>query len=452
MTIDPQAALRGSAQQGGAITGRYEVLDGLRGIAALAILWLHIRQAQWFSTWPPNAALSVDFFFCLSGFVIAHAYEGRLKAAMGFWRFARQRLLRLMPLSILGALLGGGVLLLHAFVTHDVPAINVAAATALNVVMLPSFGLIGDKPEVFATDGPLWSLFWELLINAAFALAALRLTTPRLVSLVLVGAALTVWTSVTHGDLDVGSLNSTFILGFCRVLFPFSCGVLIRRLPVTPSRLSPALAALLFVLLLGPGIGAIGQALVVLVAFPLIVWLGAGAQVGPRMGSACLWIGRLSYPLYAVHEPLLRVLATVMRQIRVNNSAMALALSLAVAIAGGWFAMTADERLRAWLKVRQPNRRAILLIGGCRAGCGHRSVRLAVRAGAARGNKRRSFRFDGRGRRSVGSMAAWSPSANAGFCLRIDRTQSCTSSLWASRSILCSSPPWPWGWPARPTT
>ena len=362
MTIDPQAALS-SAQQGGAITGRYEVLDGLRGIAALAILWLHIRQAAlWSSTWPPNTALSVDFFFCLSGFVIAHAYEGRLKARMGFWLFAKQRLLRLMPLSILGALLGGGVLLLHSFVAHDVPAINVAAATALNVVMLPSFGLIGGEPEVFATDGPLWSLFWELLINAAFALAALRLTTPRLVSLVLVGAALTIWTAVTQGNLDVGSRNPTFILGFCRVLFPFSCGVLLRRLPVAPNRLSPALAALLFVLLLGPGIGGVGQALVVLVAFPLIVWLGAGAQVGPRIGFACRWIGRLSFPLYAVHHPLLRALGSMMHQIRGNNSALAVALSLVVAIAGGWFAMTADERMRAWLKVRtaQPARHPIV--------------------------------------------------------------------------------------------
>jgi peptidoglycan/LPS O-acetylase OafA/YrhL len=362
MTIDPQAALRNSAQQGGAISGRYEVLDGLRGIAALAIVWLHIRQAAlWSSTWPPNAALSVDFFFCLSGFVIAHAYEGRLKASMGFWLFAKQRLLRLMPLSILGALLGGGFLLLHAVATHDAPAINVAAATALNVVMLPSFGLIGDRPEVFATDGPLWSLFWELIINAAFALAAVRLTTPRLIALVLAGAALTIWTSVTQGGLDVGSRNATFILGFCRVLFPFSCGVLIHRLPMTPNRLSPALAALLFALLLGPAIGAIGQALVVLIAFPLIVWLGAGAQVGPRTGSACRWIGRLSYPLYAVHHPALRTLGTLMHKISVNNSALAIALSLAVAIAGGCFAMTADERMRAWLKVRiaQPARHPV---------------------------------------------------------------------------------------------
>jgi peptidoglycan/LPS O-acetylase OafA/YrhL len=175
---------------------------------------------------------------------------------------------------------------------------------------------------------------------------------------VLVGAALTIWTAVTQGGLDVGSRNATFILGFCRVLFPFSCGVLIRRLPVTPSRLSPLLFALLFALLLGPGIGAIGQALVVLVAFPLIVWLGAGAQVGPRIGSACRWIGGLSYPLYAVHHPLLRTLGTAMHQMRVNNSVLAIALSLAVAIAGGWFAMTADERLRAWLKARlaQPAR------------------------------------------------------------------------------------------------
>lgn len=362
MTFDPQAAVRRSAQKGAAITGRYEVLDGLRGIAALAILWLHIRQAVlWSSTWPPNAALSVDFFFCLSGFVIAHAYEARLKAGMGFWLYAEQRLLRLMPLSIMGALIGGGVLLLHALVSHDVPAFNVAAATALNVVMLPSFELVRDRPEVFATDGPLWSLFWELLINAAFAVVALRLTTPRLVVLVLAGAALTVWTSLTHGGLDVGSLNSTFVFGACRVLFPFSCGVLLRRLPVTANRLWPALAALLFVLLLGPGLGAIGQALAVLVAFPLIVWLGAGAQVGPRTGFACRWIGRLSYPLYAVHHPLLRALGTVTHQFSVNNAALVVAVAVVIAITAGWVAMTADEKMRAWLKVRisQPARHPV---------------------------------------------------------------------------------------------
>jgi peptidoglycan/LPS O-acetylase OafA/YrhL len=270
--------------------GRYEALDGLRGVAAFAIIWLHVRQILGFASWPPNAALSVDFFFCLSGFVIAHAYEGRLKTTMSFWAFAGQRLLRLMPLAMAGALMGGAVLLVHAAQSHDTPAVNVAAATGLNLFMLPSFGLIPDNPQVFATDGPLWSLFWELLINAAFALAALRLTTPRLVALVLAGAGLTLWTAISQADhLDVGSRNSTFILGFCRVLFPFSCGALIRRLPARRSGLgavlAPFLAAVLAALLLGPALGGLGQALAVLAAFPLIVWLGAGVEVGPRIGS-----------------------------------------------------------------------------------------------------------------------------------------------------------------------
>src|SRR4051812_33009270 len=82
-------------------------LDGLRGVAALVVIVMH--RGRW---WYPQGGflghgyLAVDFFFLLSGFVIAFAYDSRLSAGMSAWRFMGLRLIRLYPLILLGMLLG----------------------------------------------------------------------------------------------------------------------------------------------------------------------------------------------------------------------------------------------------------------------------------------------------------------------------------------------------------
>src|SRR5688572_32430384 len=86
----------------------FEILDGLRGVAALAIVIFHFME--WvFSDFSKNfighGFLAVDFFFCLSGFVIGYAYDHRLEK-MGIVAFFKRRLIRLHPLVILGSVLG----------------------------------------------------------------------------------------------------------------------------------------------------------------------------------------------------------------------------------------------------------------------------------------------------------------------------------------------------------
>ena len=86
----------------------FEVLDGLRGIAALAIVIFHFME--W--VFPDSSKnfighgfLAVDFFFCLSGFVIGYAYDDRIRK-IGACQFIKLRLIRLHPLVILGSILG----------------------------------------------------------------------------------------------------------------------------------------------------------------------------------------------------------------------------------------------------------------------------------------------------------------------------------------------------------
>ena len=83
---------------------RFTGLDGLRGLAALAVFGAHVpdpllRDAL------PGCDLAVDLFFALSGFVLAHAYFERLRKGMGVGTFFKRRVIRLYPLYALGTII-----------------------------------------------------------------------------------------------------------------------------------------------------------------------------------------------------------------------------------------------------------------------------------------------------------------------------------------------------------
>ncbi|MDA4698732.1 acyltransferase, partial [Enterobacter hormaechei] len=83
----------------------YEILDGLRGIAAIMVAMLHILEifsgGYHTKLMINHGYLAVDFFFLLSGFVIAHAYDDRWNK-MTIGQFFKRRLIRLHPLIIAG--------------------------------------------------------------------------------------------------------------------------------------------------------------------------------------------------------------------------------------------------------------------------------------------------------------------------------------------------------------
>lgn len=90
----------------------YELLDGLRGVAALLVLFYHIFEGLSFAaggtpiTVINHGYLAVDFFFILSGFVISYAYDDRWGKTMTTGNFFKRRLIRLHPMIIMGVILG----------------------------------------------------------------------------------------------------------------------------------------------------------------------------------------------------------------------------------------------------------------------------------------------------------------------------------------------------------
>lgn len=284
---------------------RLPSLDGMRGIAALAVVWLHC-QGTLFGHYglASHAYLAVDFFFCLSGFVIAHAYDRRLSSGMPARDFLRARIYRLYPMLFLGVLLGAMAFFVAAGRAGSTATM---VATAATLALMP-VGLVYGR-EAFFVNGPMWSLFFEMAANLGYV-AKHRATMVSIAAFAAASAAAMIVLTVMHGRMsDMGFLTpSSFLLGFVRVAYPFTAGVILNRLRLAvPFRVHPALPYLaLTVLLLAPvGESLFFDLVAVVVVIPAIVAASAkGRQTGhPRI---LLWLGAISYPLYLLHEPIMR--------------------------------------------------------------------------------------------------------------------------------------------------
>ncbi|KAH2558053.1 hypothetical protein KXV42_008944, partial [Aspergillus fumigatus] len=89
-----------------ASSSRLHLLDALRGIAAIGVVLHHEAPLYGAPGLFPRAYLAVDFFFALSGFVIAHAYDRRMAEGLGFGGFMLRRFVRLHPIVPLATLIG----------------------------------------------------------------------------------------------------------------------------------------------------------------------------------------------------------------------------------------------------------------------------------------------------------------------------------------------------------
>ncbi len=313
---------------------RFMALDGLRGVAALLVAAFHTRTA--FQINPiDHGYLAVDFFFMLSGFVVAHAYEERLRNGMSFRRFAVARAVRLYPMIALGVLLGT----FAAALTWPVPITTVlgAGAAAALVLPIPMRGLAVHL--LWPIDPPAWSLFWEIAINGVFALFLFRLRAVGLATLTLISALALLLTARHFHSLEVGYIWSNLWGGLSRVLFGFVVGVALSRihrargLPVVRTNIWILSAVLLGCLAFPLSAHKdIFDLVAVLVLFPIIVVAGVSTSAE---GALWQWSGRISYPLYLIHAPMLVffALAVAGRSSSEREAASVVALALYVAVA-----------------------------------------------------------------------------------------------------------------------
>lgn len=308
----------------------YALLDGLRGVAALFVIWYHIFEG--FATSPIDQGfnhgyMAVDFFFVLSGFVIGYAYDDRWKKAMTIKEFFKRRLIRLQPMVVLGAVLGVITYCIQGCEKWDgshVAFSMVMLALLLNLFLIPAIPDTGPEVrgngEMYPLNGPSWSLFFEYIGNIMYALFLHRLSTRALAWLVALAgislASFAIFNLSGYGHLGVGwsLLDYNLLGGFLRVLFSFSAGLLMSRV-FKPVHIRGAfwLCSLGLVLLFStPHIGGmeslwmngIYDSVCTLFILPALVYLGASGKTTDKTSyKICEFLGKISYPVYIVHYP-----------------------------------------------------------------------------------------------------------------------------------------------------
>lgn len=310
----------------------YHLLDGLRGVAALMVIWYHVFEGYAFAGGTTidtfnHGYLVVDFFFILSGFVIGYAYDDRWGKNFTMKDFIKRRLIRLHPMVIMGAVVGAITFYIQGSVQWDGTHIGISMVmlsllcTIFFIPAMPGVGYeVRGNGEMFPLNGPCWSLFFEYIGNILYALFIRRLSNKALtIVVVLLGVALAsfaIFNVSGYGNIGVGwTLDGVnFIGGLLRMLFPFSMGMLLSR-NFKPMKLRGAfwICTLVMIALFAvPYLegtesictNGIYEAFCIIIAFPILLWIGAsGTTTDKKSTQICKFLGDISYPIYVIHYP-----------------------------------------------------------------------------------------------------------------------------------------------------
>ena len=278
----------------------YEILDGLRGVAAIMVIIFHLFETHSLGNHLiqiiNHGYLAVDFFFMLSGFVIGYAYDDRWdKMTLG--TFFKRRIIRLHPMVIMGSIVRASLFYFQQ--SSCFPQIEHTSVGALLLIMLLGCTLlplplkwdVRGWTEMHPLNGPAWSLYYEYIANILYALFIRRFNKIALTALVVIAACFTVYRSLTApmGDMVGGwALNWELqYVGFVRLMYPFFGGLLLSRLGwlIRIKKRAFWYCALIIIVILSiPRLGGeehywmngLYESFCIIFIFPIIVSMGAG--------------------------------------------------------------------------------------------------------------------------------------------------------------------------------
>jgi peptidoglycan/LPS O-acetylase OafA/YrhL len=295
---------------------RFHLLDGMRGIAAVAVVTAH--QDQFFGEAVFGVAgLAVDFFFCLSGFVIAGTYDAKIKSRGLLW-FIGVRLIRLYPLYLIGIAIG----LINQLIQPD-PAVSLIPTIIFSMFMLPTPSGWGNI--LYPFDMPIWSVFFEVVVNILWAIFG-NIGKRALFSMMFI-CMLSIIAGVmlsTHHTIGLGFLWKHLPFGLARAIFMFAIGALLVRQwrrdgkAISSNTLTLLMLAAVGCILLprlGENFGAPIYGLVTItVVVPGLVYLAARIEPTRTLTAICGFLGATSYGVYVLHDPLGNLVAALAPQ------------------------------------------------------------------------------------------------------------------------------------------
>jgi peptidoglycan/LPS O-acetylase OafA/YrhL len=332
----------------------FSTLDGLRGIAALAVVVYHRRDWSG-ADLVSHSYLAVDFFFLLSGFVIAYSYERKLLEGMSFQAFVAVRLSRLYPLLIAGTLAYASYLLFMSF--REGLSDSTLLQLPLALIALPDVS--ASTPDPFPLLPVAWSLFFELVANFIYALLLPVLSVRILACLVGASGSILALSISYYGSAEVGMTYPTLWAGLPRVAFPFFLGVLMFRCSahLPRWRCHPLLlAGALTYIFAAPIDGWIFDAVCIALIFPAVLALGISNQPPPALEPWVRLSGDLSYPIYVLHLPVYVWAGFVLSYFKISDP-LKLLICVPLILILSWIMLKVyDEPVRRMLRAVQGRR------------------------------------------------------------------------------------------------
>ncbi len=357
MTEAPSKTRAATADDKQPSHARLLVLDGLRGVAAFGVINDHVASAT-IRALSPGRYLAVDFFWVLSGFVLALAYDDRLKRGGQGVSFMRLRLIRFYPLYLLGLVIGGTTMLygaIHGWGLVTWPTVAMASVFALLFVPCPPLAP-GFFQHLFPLNGPTYSLFYELVVNAVYGFFAPLLSTRVLVWLVAIFGVLVAAIVPLHLP-GAGWRWPDIDAGLVRLFYCFFMGVILFRLRdrIRIPALPPWVAVVVYVVIIGMPVPDAWRSwynvAVILFAMPLLVASASRSKVSGVSARIFALMGLLSYGVYVLHVPLLGIIQLGLSHFGVQLPGVWMVAVVSIAAGAlAWIANYAwDIPVRRWL-------------------------------------------------------------------------------------------------------
>lgn len=344
--------MTGAGMKNGHFRGRIVSLDGLRGLAAMLVAVYHLPVIFGFKI--THAYLGVDFFFILSGWVMAHSYEERIRLGMPFRDFLHNRFARLYPLYAVALLAALAVTLIKSRI--GTMSANIACFVP-NALMLPC---LQDSGPTFPLNGPSWSIFVEVSINLIWFFAVrMGMHTLRWKLALHLCSALLLWGFAVWMNRYLGGYESNDVHeGLLRGLLGFAAGLLLFQCRMHAWILAyfAALALGVFATFyaMGDSAAVIPLGFVVMGILPATVWLAARLRPAILEGRAAAFLGDCSYAIYLLHVPLGMMLQKPLRLMFPGTGTSAYVMKAAIFTAILLFVSSMSYRLlevpaRRWL-------------------------------------------------------------------------------------------------------
>jgi len=300
------AADEAQPEAGAPTRWRFSVLESCRGFLAVMVVVNHLTAATHFYAFVQNGWVAVDFFFVLSGFVIASVYQDRIASVGALVRFVVRRVGRLYPLHLFMLAL----LLLIEFAKLYLGQPAFTGNTSWPAFWSSLALLNGFNAYSQSWNYPSWSVgieFWANLLAGALILACGRWF--RLGALVTIAALAAFMFSDQVIDFGDAQPRMEILFNAAEYAIEFFVGMLTfsafrwaarRGIDAFPGLDLVALAITLAVFRYADIMPPLTKALA-FAAVVLILAFERGLLSRLLKHPACLRLGTISYSIYLTH-------------------------------------------------------------------------------------------------------------------------------------------------------